>query len=164
MKKISIIVGVVLLAVFCGYRNTIRRTNKELSVATTCFGIECSDSIIVEESRLQIVECYYGHRSSPYLRARLKNGQFIVLVWPWRPVYDEHKLASQVNTLTKNGIDTVSVLPLWWALLLGCVFVFAGVANSLGVIHIISEEEWREKYDLLNLWTRIKKDWKSDEY
>ena len=157
MARILILFGLLLEALFFGYGSTIRRTEKELSVVTTCFGFACRDEIRIAEDRIQTVECYYGYRSSPYIRVRLKDGRKIFLTWLRRPMYHEHEIAARVNALSKDGVDGVSVYPLWWALVLGCVLLLFGVAASLGGVRVITEKEWRRKCDVLNLWNARKK-------
>ena len=152
MTRILLILGVLLEALFCGYHSTIRRTDKELSVVTTCFGFEICDTVRIEEETIKTVECYYGYRSSPYVRARLRDGRTKFLTWLWRPMYDEHEFAARVNELPRNGTDVLRVYPLWWAFVVGFVMLLFALANSFGVVQVVTEKVWKRKCDVLNIW------------
>ena len=156
MARILVLFGFLLIVLFCEYRCTIRRSDRELTVVTTFCGLECRDAVRIEEFQIESVECYYGYRCSPYVRARLKDGRRIFLTWLWRPMYHEHEFAARVNALSRNGVDVLRVYPLWWALVLGCVSLLFGLSASLGVVRVVTEREWRRKCDVLSLWKRRK--------
>lgn len=71
-------------------------------------------------------------------------------------MYRGHEFAEQVNELPKDGISYLRVYPLWWALVLGCVFLLFGLLSWFDAINVLPYEEWAKKYDLIDWFERFK--------
>ena len=158
-----IVIGLAFIAVFLANATVVSASDTGVVTRRYVCGMMVTGGIDVPSDMVQTVQFGCGYGLTPLITARLKNGDTVVIASAWR-IYNVRAICAKMNDALRGCPCVFIIYPYWWALLFGGVLIFLGVAKSLGVIHIISEEEWREKYDLLNLWTRIKKDWKSDEY